>query len=38
MQAGSENGLAYFHGLPVADPGKNLTGPLHSNFGRGGRG
>ena len=22
----------------VADPGENLTGALHSNFGRGGRG
>ena len=24
--------------LSVADPGENLTGALHSNFGRGGRG
>ena len=23
---------------PVADPGENLTGALHSRFGRGGRG
>ena len=23
---------------PVADPGENLTGALHSNFGRGGCG
>ena len=24
--------------LPLADPGENLTGALHSNFGRGWRG
>ena len=24
--------------FPVADPGENLTGALHSNFGRGGCG
>ena len=26
------------HDFPVADPGENLTGALHSNFGRGGCG
>ena len=36
--ANSTNSMQNLRNTAVADPGKDLTGALHSNFGRGGCG